>query len=106
MDYETWYDANKESLTQLSYEAKLKSVFQAGTICGYKEADQAVPLVINWALVTDKEWPVTMASHNNGYVAGAGELFIQGPTAIGCMVHLASELLKTDEAPKLIVPGE
>lgn len=88
--FSEFYETNKERLTQMSEEQKARVCFEGG----FYDADSIVPLVVAWALSMSKEYSVSVMEDDGQYVAGVGNLFMKGPSALGCFSHLAATIMK------------
>lgn len=102
VEFDKWYAGVQDKLSGLPPEEALKIAFQAGLTMALASADQMLPAMFEFGA----RFNIAIGATENGYMAVSRNFKITGPSAIGCVLQLASaEAGKVSEAkPSLILP--
>ena len=98
MTFDEYYEANKEAMTQCVTKEIMRRAFSAG----FASADAMVPPIVDMMVTAAlRNESVALRPTKDGFAARIGDVGIGGPSAIGCVRHVAAAILENNK-PKII----
>ena len=98
-------DAVRHELDGMTEREAQEKVYEMG----FEHADALVPIVLDWArgVASQAGENLVLLKQDDKYIAGIGKTFIEGPSFLGCICHLAALLLEEakEEKSNIILPG-